>query len=234
MGGETPLYNGPYSGTDNLHAMQAAVRYNQYLFEVILRFARDRPGSKLLDFGAGLGTFASMPRARGADVTCLEPVATLADSLRDHGFPVLDSLEFAAPAYDLVYTLNVLEHIEDDVSTVAELRRVLRPGGTVIVYVPAMAILYSSMDRLVGHMRRYALDDLRALAQSQELEILECRYCDPLGFFVTLLYKLIGSREGRLSPRSVATYDRYIFPLSRAIEPFTARLFECLRTQLHQ
>ena len=110
-------------------------------------------------------------------------------------------------------------------STVGGLCRLLRPGGTLIIYVPAMRILFTSMDRLVGHVRRYGTGDLRALAQSQGMNTVRCHYCDPLGFFVTWLYKAVGSREGRVSPASIRTYDRHIFPLSRTIEPLTRGLF---------
>ena len=52
--------------------------------------------------------------------------------------------------------INVLEHIEDDVAALRTLRRLLRPGGRIVLYVPALNGLYGAYDRKVGHFRRYA------------------------------------------------------------------------------
>lgn len=50
-------------------------------------------------------------------------------------------------------------------------------------------------------------------------------YSDPLGFFVTLAYRVVGSRKGTVSPNSVKIYDKLVFPFSRFLEPATKKLF---------
>ena len=121
-----------------------------------------------------------------------------------------------------MYTLNVLEHIEDDERALAELRRVMRPGATLVVYVPALPWLFTTMDTRVGHFRRYRRAELVEKLLRAGFTVGSVRYVDSLGVLATLAYRLLGSREGTIDPRSVALYDRFVFPLSRLLD----RLFE--------
>jgi hypothetical protein len=77
--------------------------------------------------------------------------------------------------------LNVLEHIEDDVAAVAQVTRILKPGGLAIIEVPAGPGLYDAYDQHLKHWRRYRLRDLCRMLQGAGLEILERSH---LGFFV--------------------------------------------------
>ena len=65
--------------------------------------------------------------------------------------------------YDSVVMINVLEHVEDDVAALHDAWKALRPGGRLILWVPAMEWLYSDLDRRIGHHRRYHLKQLRRL-----------------------------------------------------------------------
>jgi SAM-dependent methyltransferase len=86
-----------------------------------------------------------------------------------------------AASVDAVVLLNVLEHIEDDRGALAQVWRILKPGGVAIIEVPAGPKLYDAYDRHLQHFRRYALGDLAALAQSCGFRVLERSH---LGFFV--------------------------------------------------
>jgi predicted SAM-dependent methyltransferase len=123
------------------------------------------------------------------------------------------------------YTLNVLEHIVADDAAARALYEVLRPGGRLLVYVPAFNLLYSSMDRRVGHHRRYRRRTLVPLLEAAGFAIESARYCDSLGFLAALAFKAIGNREGTIAPASVSLYDRVAFPLSRVLDRVTQRFF---------
>ena len=86
------------------------------------------------------------------------------------------------------------------------------------MYVPAFRVLYSQMDTHVGHFRRYRRKPLKHLLQDTGFAIDAASYVDSLGYLATLVYKLVGSRSGSVSPGSVAFYDTVIFPLSRIID----------------
>ncbi|MBL8860082.1 MAG: class I SAM-dependent methyltransferase [Planctomycetes bacterium] len=82
---------------------------------------------------------------------------------------------------DCVIALDVVEHFEDDANFVAKMKSRLRPGGKLIVKVPAQTKLYSDMDRASGHFRRYDDADLRALMESHGLRTLALRHMNPAG-----------------------------------------------------
>ena len=205
-----------YSGRDNLEAMKMATRYNDFLIDLIRKNA---VGDLALDHGAGAGTFAKPVSEGDINVLCMEPDDTLRAELSDSGLDVAASLEeIPDGSVDYAYTLNVLEHIEDDRKAIADLYRCLKPGGRILVYVPAFQILFSQMDDHVGHFRRYRRKPLIQVLRSVGFDVSQGRYVDSLGFLATLVYKLVGDRSGSVSPGSVAFYDSLIFPLSRVID----------------
>ena len=216
-----------YTGVDNLEIMEEAVRYCAYLRSTVTDAAAPPDGSqRLLDFGAGTGTFARDLVAHGYDVVCLEPDQHLVDRLTAEGLAAVTSLHDVPDAsIGLVYSFNVLEHIDDDLAALRSLRDSLRPGGELLLYVPAMPSLFSSMDRKVGHLRRYQRRPLARLVAEAGFTVDSARFVDSLGCLATWAYKVVGSRRGDLDPKSIRFYDRFLFPVSRALDRVTGRLF---------
>ncbi|MHB1937799.1 MAG: class I SAM-dependent methyltransferase [Acidobacteriaceae bacterium] len=206
-----------YEGHAQLQAMAHAVRYNRYLAGLIRRFAGNP--ATVLDFGAGIGTFSGSLPIAPSRVTCVEPDAEARGMLAARGFRVAPDLHgLPDGAFSYAFTLNVLEHIEDDAAAVAGLYRVLAPGGRLFVYVPAFPWLYTAMDRAVGHHRRYRAPGLAALLARAGFGIEHVRYADVLGFFAALAYRVLArGGDGTLDPRAVALYDRWVFPVSRVL-----------------
>lgn len=213
-----------YTGTDNLEVMAEAVNYNAFLHAQVAAHAH--AGDRALDFGAGIGTFALEFARRGGDVACLEPDAAQAARLEGLGLLVFRDLDDVADAsLDYVYTLNVLEHIDDDAAAMRALAAKLRPGGRLFVYVPAFPVLYSSMDRKVGHVRRYRREGLGALVATAGLRDVRARYVDSLGFLAALAFKWLGNERGDIDRRALRLYDRFVFPPSRALDRLVGRWF---------
>lgn len=206
-----------YTGTDNLEVMAAARNYNEFLLTLIARGNPDR--HRMLDFGAGVGTFARALNTRGLAVDCVEPDPAQAAITRSLGLTTFSSIqEIRDESYAFIYSLNVLEHIPDDVEVLRQLARVLSPGGRLLIYVPAFPILYSSMDRKVGHVRRYRLRELADKVAQAGLRIDHARHADSLGFLASIAFKHLGNDSGAIDHRSVVVYDRWLFPLSRALD----------------
>lgn len=220
--GATP--NHQHSGGENLEVMRDAHKYNQFLKDLIRYHAGD--AQTALDFGAGIGTFSDSIDLPRDQVHCVEPDAASQKHLATNGYVAhADTNEIEDASIDYVFTLNVLEHIEDDAAAIMELYRVTKPGGRLLIYVPAFMILYASMDAHVGHQRRYRLGPLRKLVVEAGFKIDKSAYSDALGFFATLALKIVESSEpAPLNPKMVAFYDRYFFPVSRLLSMPCAKL----------
>jgi SAM-dependent methyltransferase len=217
-----------YSGIENLEAMEEAANYKRFLTGLIAQLARaTKPGSSLLDFGAGVGTYAGQARALGCTVFCVEIDAGLRSLLTDRGFVTAADLhEVPDQSQRAIYSFNVLEHIQDDEAVIRDLFRVVTLGGQLLLYVPAFPVLFSAMDRHVGHQRRYRRRQLVSLVEGVGFKVDECVYADSLGFAASLAYRVLGRQSsGVVSPRSVRLYDRCLFPLSRVFDSRLQRWF---------
>jgi hypothetical protein len=84
-------------------------------------------------------------------------------------------------------------------------------------------VLFSAMDRYVGHHRRYRRASLEQLVRSADLRVLHSEYVDSVGFAASLVYRLL-HRDGTVSARSVLLYDRFAFPASRVLDRVTGGL----------
>ena len=210
-----------YTGVDNLEAMEAAVRYRAFLAGLIERCG-PTTNAEVMDFGAGVGTYARAARDFGYRVCCVEPDAQLGARLQEEGFRWSASVD-ACPAesFEFVYSFNVLEHIEADGEALRSLLSASKKGATLLLYVPAFPMLFSAMDRHVGHVRRYRRRALIELVEEAGFVVDRCRFVDSLGFVAGLVYRLLG-RSGTLSTGAVASYDR-VFPISRALDHLVDR-----------
>ena len=126
------------------------------------------PDARILDAGCGSGRMLDELRARGT-VMGIDADAGAVAATRRRGHAArrcaIERMPFADASFDLVTCLDVIEHTPDDRRTLRELRRVTRPGGTLVVTVPAYQALWSAHDVVNGHYRRYRLPELRAAAQ---------------------------------------------------------------------
>ena len=136
---------------------------------------RGLPTGRALDIGAAGGGNTLVLTGLGWWACALEHSLPGAQVAAERGLPVVRAdavhLPFADAGLDLVTALDVLEHLDDDRSAAAEIRRVLRPGGRVVVTVPADMRLWSAHDEAVGHVRRYARAEIVALLRGAGLEV---------------------------------------------------------------
>jgi SAM-dependent methyltransferase len=201
-----------FSGDTELQLMHLAVRYNTQLYRWVARHVK--PGQRILDFGAGNGRYCN--RLTHANVFAVEADRSYHTHIH---CPAYQSIDQAPRDLDLIYAINVLEHIADDRALVRQFHDHLRPGGRVLIFVPAFPFLFSRMDQRVGHYRRYRRRSLTHLFAPEGFAIQHCHYYDFVGFFASLAYKPIG--DGSFSATSLVLYDRLIFPVSRLLDRLT-------------
>jgi SAM-dependent methyltransferase len=201
--------------------MSSARNYNAWLLD------RARPylGRRVLDVGAGIGTFtAELVRTADA-VVALEPDPEEAEVLRERfagedRVKVLQCTAAELPAeespFDAAICFNVLEHVPDDVDALRAVSARLRPGGHLLLLVPAHPALYGATDRAVDHVRRYDRATLRRAVEASGFELLELRHVNPVGALGwAVSSRLLRRREIPTGP--LALYDRLV-PLLRALD----------------
>lgn len=211
--------NNIYEGLENLEILKNAKNYNLYLSSIVI--STGISCGKVMDFGAGLGTFAVECRSVGMEVNCVEPDDLLRSKLQEQGFKIYKTIDAVMPeSIDYIYTLNVLEHIDDDREVLRQLWCRLRPGGKILIYVPAFQWLYSAMDELVGHKRRYKKHGLENLVRETGFHVDKAQYVDSLGALAALTFKWFGNGEGRINQRGLALFDKFIFPASLVCDIF--------------
>jgi SAM-dependent methyltransferase len=144
---------------------------------------------------------------RTHDTARVEPLQVTSQQLLASGVAPFDSVVY----------VSVLEHIRDDVDELRTALQLLRPGGTLALFVPAMPSLYGSLDFKSGHYRRYDRSLLQQVVADAGFEIDRVTYMDIAGVVpYFLMYRLLDVQT--LDAGSSKVYDRLIVPLSRALE----------------
>ena len=158
----------------------------QILLRVLERELRGRRPERILDVGCGTGTMLGY-LSRFGDAVGVDSEAEAVRFCQARGVTGVQrfdgaTLPFAAEAFSLVTTLDVLEHIDDDSAMLAEMHRVLAPGGTLLVTVPAFPFLWGAQDEISHHKRRYRRRELRARIAAAGFELRQLTYFNTLLF----------------------------------------------------
>jgi SAM-dependent methyltransferase len=202
-----------YTGTDTLENLQIAVNYNNTLTSLVVK--NSKPGLTL-DFGAGIGTFSDKVRDSFEPI-CLEIDQTQAKILENKNYSVVSKVD--VNTYDYIYSLNVLEHIENDKEEIIHLFNGLKPGGKIFIFVPAFNFLYSSLDKKVGHFRRYNKKMIKELVSHPDIKISKLKYFDTTGFFFSIVFKLLNLQTDQVNERNIKIFDSIFFPINRILDP---------------
>ena len=146
---------------------------------------------------------------------------------KSKGFIVFKSIFDSKKNFDAVFSSNVLEHIENDQKTLNDIYKKLNKDGLLFLFLPAFQILYSDMDKKVGHFRRYSMQDIKKKLKKAKFQIVYNSYLDSLGFFASLIMKIIGydEKKGIGSPKSLKFYDKYIIPISFFLDKIGLKFF---------
>ncbi len=212
-------------------AIETADNYTRW----IVSRCSDWLGGTILEVGLGHGGYRSFlpPSARyiGLDIDP-DSVARARAKHPADTFVVADVTDaslratLAPHAIDTVLCINVLEHVPEDRLAVENLMSVLRSGGHLVVVSPAFPALYSSLDHMAGHVRRYTRGDVRALAPPGT-EVVRNEYFNAVGGVGWFMNKLV--RHSDLNAAAVNSqivfFDRYVVPVAKAVDLVARHLF---------
>lgn len=215
-----------YEGSD-LEAMGSAVNYPKWIMEEFSPYLR----GSVADIGAGTGNFSRF--LLGTDLQHLHAFEPCERTHRTLSNRFLGESRFSsvnafvtevasdfAERFDAVVYNNVMEHVENDQAELEAVYRMLRPGGRVLIFVPALSWLYSDFDRSLGHYRRYDRDAGAELLLRSGFAVEVAKYVDVLGILPWWIsMKML---KGRLTPGKVSLYDKVGVPLTRLVEKHIA------------
>ena len=212
-------------GSDNagyvtLRRLRNARRYNDWVWSML----EPHVGNRVLEVGCGVGNFTHYLRQREyvlATDNNDEYLAMLRTStehldnveVRDIDWEHADFDALRAHDFDTIVCLNVLEHIDDDDGALAAFAAILRPGGRLVLQVPAMQSIYGEIDRAIGHYRRYERGALMRQLEGSGFDVVETRYFNVPGVVGWYLNsKLLGRRS---VPGVQARLANFLVPLLR-------------------
>ena len=207
--------NSGYSGLDELINTEVMENFNSHIVSLAMKYASN--SKTVVDFGAGIGTLSLIFKKKfKIQPLCLEIDDANKEYLEKRGFEIGDGLSTLENKVDLIFSSNVLEHIQNDVSILCDMKTQLAEGGKIFLYLPAKMLLWSKLDEEVGHYRRYEHSELIEKCEQVGLVIEKLHFADSIGFFATLAMKVIGYNKdtGIGSVPSLRFYDKWLLPLS--------------------
>jgi SAM-dependent methyltransferase len=170
--------------TLTLNQLAKLDRYNHWVYESISHTL----GRRVLEIGSGTGNITQFLCAEEREVTATDIVPNYRNELERlfDGNPKVrvDKFDltaeapgaFVADPFDSIVCLNVLEHVEDDLFALKQMRDSLAPAGNLALLVPAHRFLYGAFDRAVGHFRRYERRELAGKLEKTGFVVREMKF----------------------------------------------------------
>jgi SAM-dependent methyltransferase len=165
------------------------------------------PGSSLniLDVGCGTGAnlemLAEFGAAEGVDVSAEALSFCRARGLEKVKLGAAEALPYDDNSFDLATGLDVVEHLDDDLAGLKEMRRVLRRGGRALLFVPAFMFLWGVQDDISNHRRRYTMKSLKRVVKEAGFKIERATYVN-ISFFTPILLGRLFMRVTGMRPES--------------------------------
>lgn len=219
-----------------LEGLATAVNHRRWFVELALPYLGDNP----IEIGSGLGYYALewAPYLSRFTATEADPDRLITLKERLAAEPKIEVRQMLLPTtergeYSAAVSYNVLEHIVDHVGALRSMRNLVRPGGAVIIIVPAFQFAMGPADIATGHVRRYTKKTLRAAMTEAGLVVERIHYANALGligyYMATNVFRLM-PKEGPM----VKLYDTFVLPVTKAIEqvirpPFGQSVFAVAR-----
>jgi SAM-dependent methyltransferase len=214
-----------YQALSELEIMAQATNYNAWIWKTIGPSIR----GNVLEIGAGIGTFTRYIQ-RYHNVFATDVAQNCLDILRNkfekcgniivRYFDISDAMEneyWVRQNIGTVICLNVLEHIEDDVSALRALHSILPRNARLILMVPAFQFVFGTIDKLDGHHRRYSKSELTNKLSLCGYRLKEARYFNSIGLFAWLYTNRVVKNKST-SIAKVKFYDRLVVRFLRTIE----------------
>ncbi|MGI8470110.1 MAG: methyltransferase domain-containing protein [Pyrinomonadaceae bacterium] len=216
-----------YAGRD-LESMSFAMNYHEWILDEFRPFL----GKHFVEVGAGTGSFSELLLQENPQTLSLIEPSEMFGQLQNNILQLKS--ESAVKLYQSVFTkaaaeiaarqkpdsivyVNVLEHIEDDLTELKTIYQTLEKGGRCFIFVPALMGLYGEFDRKIGHFRRYTKSELKNKCKLAGFNIIKSKYFDFAGIIPWYAkYKILKSDS--LNAGAVTLYDKIVVPVTSRLE----------------
>ncbi len=209
-----------------LSVIRGSSRYNAWLYSRIRRHLQ----GTVLDIGSGLGDIAQQFKEPCIDEVIFSDYDPLMlKALRERNFSLkkysvlpLDITDtdllkrHSSGIADTITCVNVLEHIEQDITALKHMKHFLKKGGRVVIFVPALQNIYGTLDRLVDHHRRYTKKTLGTVVQKAGFIVKDSYYMNMFGILTWFLAGRI-LKQKEFHKEACHLLDK-IVPTLRALE----------------
>jgi len=181
------------SGLQTLERFARAGRFNRWLFETIYPYC----SGKVLEVGSGIGNLSRFFLEKKFLLTASDLRDEYCNILhekfgRNPYLEAIQPIDLTLPGFEMHYhsmtgkfntivALNVIEHIKDAGLAINNCKKLLMPGGCMVILVPAYPFLYNELDKELGHFIRYTSGTLQQLLQQEKLEIIHKEYFNAAG-----------------------------------------------------
>lgn len=210
--------------------MSFAENYHRWILQTFVPYL----GMRLVEVGAGTGSFSELLLEQPIEsLTLVEPSGEMFKRLQERiesrgaiaariktfntVFADVAAQIKSLQQPDSIIYVNVLEHIANDERELKLAHRTLPIGGRIFVFAPALRWLHGSFDKLIGHRRRYTLDELSEKCRRAGFKIVRANYFDVIGIAPWWIkYCLLKSE--RMEPAAVKFYDELVVPVAQKME----------------
>lgn len=212
-----------YKGMLTLEVLEGADNYNKWIAESLLPYAK----SPILEIGAGIGNISTF-FLKGSPfvVTDVDAglVTYLKAKLKRHKKVIVERMDITKRPhkkylsyFSTIFAVNVLEHIKDDVLALNNMQNMLSKEGRLLLLVPAKKFATTSLDKELGHFRRYEKEQVIRKIAEAGLTVEKLYYFNILGLLSWLVRDKIDGKNTHLKPHHIAIFDK-IVPILRVIE----------------
>jgi 2-polyprenyl-3-methyl-5-hydroxy-6-metoxy-1,4-benzoquinol methylase len=212
-------------GLETLDVISAAVQFNKWMYETIRPFC----SGKILEIGSGIGNISGFFIEDKADIYLTDIRENYCEVLRKKfsGASGVQQMDLTHPDFDLQYTnhlgkydsvfaLNVIEHIKNDSLAIENCNKLLKPGGNLVILVPAYQQLYNRFDVELEHFRRYTKDQLGQIFISNKFQVVHAQYFNFMG--IPGWYVSGKLQKNRTIPKTQMSLYNRLVPIFRIID----------------
>ena len=202
---------------ESLETLSQAGDYYKWLAAQMRPFIK----GKVLEIGAGIGNFAQWAKESASEYH----VSDIDDRVTARMVEKFDRVlnwDLYTPfpqneLFDTIVILNVVEHLEDDFRALQCIHDRLKPGGHLVLMVPAMQFLFGSLDTAFGHYRRYTRNSISKVIQTAGFTMIKSQYINVVGMLGWLLYGKILKRKNL--PQQLCGRFNLVIPLLKVERP---------------